>query len=60
MKEMSFVIPRSGFSVTEFVLPCQYTDKKQMYKKEKVLNFKTASNMSRQHECRGLLVSKFI
>jgi hypothetical protein len=45
LKEMPFAIPRSGFSVTKFVLACQYTDKAQIYKREKVLNFKTTSNM---------------
>jgi len=50
-------IPRSGLSVTEFLLPCQYIDKAQIYKREKALNFKRASKMSGQHECRGLLVS---
>jgi hypothetical protein len=32
MEEMPFAIPRSGFLVTEFVLPCQYTGKAQIYK----------------------------
>jgi len=76
VREMPFAFTRSGFSVTESVLPCQYTDTAQIYrysaniqiqrkytdtaqiyKKEMVLNFKLASKMSRQHECKGLLVS---
>jgi hypothetical protein len=55
VKDMPSAIPRSGFLVTEFVLPCKYTDKTQIYKREVALNFKTASKMLWQHEFRSLL-----
>jgi len=39
MKEMPFAITRSGFSVTEFVLPCQCIEKSANIEEGKSFKF---------------------